>query len=87
MAPDNDDEQGRPPPPIKRTGDSSLNRAEERRSMREQKTIPRSSPPESPPLQGVNWLIISILSFVISAVFIALISFMIYIILRYLGIL
>jgi hypothetical protein len=86
MAPDNDDEQGTPPP-IKLTGDSSLNRAEERRSMREQKTIPRSSPPESPPLQGVNWLIISILSFVISAVFIALISFMIYIILRYLGIL
>ena len=87
MAPDKDDEQGTSPPPIKRTGDLSLNRTEERRSMREEKATPRSSPPEATPLQEVNWLIISILSFVISAVFIALISFMIYIILRYLGIL
>jgi len=57
MAPDKDDEQGTPPPPIKIT---------ERR---------------------FNWLIISILSFVISAVMISLICFITYIILRDLGIL
>jgi hypothetical protein len=55
--------------------------------MREEKTTPGSSPPESTPLQGVNWLIISIISFVVSYFFIALITFMIYIILRDVGIL
>jgi hypothetical protein len=87
MAPDKDDEQGTSPPPVNLTGDLSLNRTEERRSMREEKTTPGSSPPESTPLQGVNWLIISIISFVVSYFFIALITFMIYIILRDVGIL
>jgi hypothetical protein len=87
MAPDKHDEQGTSPPPIKRTGDLSLNRTEERRSMREEKATPRSSPPEATPLQEVNWLIISIITFVLSCFILALISFITYIILRDVGIL
>jgi hypothetical protein len=55
--------------------------------MREEKATPRSSPPEATPLQEVNWLIISIITFVLSCFILALISFITYIILRDVGIL